>query len=222
MTPHYFERLKAMKTLRMLCALAGIFFMSIATGRATTVLPMNLKDLTVNAELIFGGTVSDIRSEKQGNTIYTYVTFSNLQFVKGTHVGPTIEVRLSGGSVADETIEVVGMPNFVLGERNLIFLAGNHRYLCPIVGWEQGRFKIRWDGVSRREVVFDGANDPVTEISGNQIVKGRKARLARGFPGVPDSGPAASVDVQQQREEKRALSLGEFVSAVEKIMGKRQ
>jgi len=211
-----------MKTLKLLCALACLTCIDVSSAAATTVLAMNLKDLTSHAELIFSGTVTDIRTERQANTIYTYVMFSDLEIVKGINTGATITVRLSGGSVAGETVEVVGMPKFVSGERSIVFLAGNFKYLCPIVGWEQGRFKIKWDSVSGREVLFDSGDVSVTEISGNQIIKARRERPARGSPGVPDSGPVAHLDLQQQREERKPLSLHDFISAVKTNMGIRR
>ena len=207
-----------MKILTLLYTLAGAVLFSTAAANATTVLPMNLKDLTVGAEIIFVGTVSDIRSEKQVNAIYTYVAFSNLQFVKGEHPGTTIEIRLFGGSVGGETIEVLGMPRYVLGERNLIFLAGNYRYICPVVGWGQGRFKIGRDTLSGRQVMLDGVNRPVTEIAGNQIVTESNARPSRGFPGIPVSGPMPSLHFDHPREQKKPVSLQEFIAFIHKII----
>ena len=203
-----------MKSLRILFAM----FISLTSAFATTLIPMDFQDLTAKAELIFIGTVIDIRSEKDIHTIYTHVTFADLRVLKGSDPGATIEVRLSGGTVAGESVHVFGMPEFVVGEKNLIFLAGNTQFICPIVGWGQGRFKVRWDEVSRQEVVFDDRDVPVTEIRGREIVRARRTRNAKGSPGVPDRGQVVVREVQKQELETR-LPLDSFVSAIETRMG---
>lgn len=125
-----------MKVLKILLFLSGMTFLAWSSAYAlTVVLPVDLKDLTVNAELIFVGTVSDIRSQKEANKIYTYVTFSDLQLIKGIYLEEIITVRFDGGTVRGETFRIPGMPKFVVGERDLLFLAANFRSVCPIVGW---------------------------------------------------------------------------------------
>jgi hypothetical protein len=205
-----------MKTLKILFALAWMTLLSLPSASATTVVPRDLAELTADAEMIFIGTVIDIRSERQNRSIYTYVTFADLRVLKGSHLRRTIEVRLSGGTVAGETLRVFGMPSFVVGEQNLIFLAGNFQFLCPIVGWGQGRFKIRWDEVSRQEVVFDDSDVPVTDIRGKEIVRANKTRIPRGSPGVPERGMSL-VHTLQAPETK--VSLKSLVSAIETRMG---
>ena len=204
-----------MKRLKLLFAL---MFIPLTSAFATTLSPVDFQDLTAKAELIFVGTVIDIRSEKAADTIYTHVTFADLRVLKGTEPGATIEVLLSGGTVAGETVHVFGMPEFVVGEKNIIFLAGNSQFICPIVGWGQGRFKVRWDEVSRQEVVFDDRDVPVTEIRGREILRAKRIRSPKGLPGVPDRGEVVVPEVQKQESEKR-VPLESFVSAIETRMG---
>jgi hypothetical protein len=179
---------------------------------------MDLKDLTAKAELIFVGTVINIRSERQTQTIETYVTFSDLRLLKGSYFAGTIELRLMGGSVAGESVHVYGMPSFVIGEKNLIFLAGNFLNICPIVGWGQGRFKIRWDEAARQEMVFDDSNVPVTEIRGNEILRAKKNKGSQSSAGLSDKGHALVSEVQQPVSQV-PLALKNFVSAIETQMG---
>jgi hypothetical protein len=193
-------------------------FITLTSAFATTLIPMDFQDLTAKAELIFVGTVIDIRSEKAANTIYTHVTFADLRVLKGSDPGATIEVRLSGGTVAGETVHVFGMPEFVVGEKNIIFLAGNSQFICPIVGSGQGRFKVRWDEISRQEVIFDDRDVPVTEIRGREIVRAKRTQNPKGSPGVPDRGVVAIREVQKQEFETK-VPLEGFVSAIETRMG---
>jgi hypothetical protein len=172
--------------------------------------------LTARAETIFVGTVSDIQVQLAVDTIYTYVTFSDLRVVKGSHPGGAVQVRFLGGNVGGESVHVFGMPRFVLGETNLVFLAGNLHDACPIVGWGQGRFKVRWDPASRQEVVYDDRDVPVSEIRGRQIVRARRTTSPRGSPGVPVAG---EIVVHDDRDADRRVSLESFITAIEVRMG---
>lgn len=216
-----------MRILRILFAVLGMMSFSPALAPALTVLPEDLDSLTADAELIFIGTVTSIRSEggptirseRKPNTIYTYVTFSDLKVVKGTYQQGTMEVRLTGGTVAGETLAIPGMPKFVVGDKDLIFLAGNFRDFCPIVGWGQGRFRIRWDQALRKEVVFDDDNLPIKEIRGNAIVRVESAAsLQQGSPGVPDSHVPQGPQLDTQDVDTR-LSLDAFIAAIQVKMG---
>ena len=208
-----------MKTLKILCALVGMMVLSPTSTTALTVIPMDLGDLTAEAELIFIGTVTNIRSERKPNTIYTYVIFSELRTVKGIYLQETIEVRLTGGTVAGETLSIPGMPKFIVGDRDLIFLAGNLRYICPIVGWGQGRFKIRWDEAFGQDAVFDDADTPVTGVVGDEIIRAKTAvNLQESSPGVPDSG---ETPVPQAQELETRASLESLIAAIETKMGIR-
>ena len=196
-----------------LTACLALAFAKPAPG--TTLIPMDLGDLTAKAEDIFVGTVSDVRSEKADGMIVTYVTFSDLRVVKGS-LEDSVEVRLSGGTVGEETLHVYGMPRFEVGERNLVFLAGNGRHGCPIVGWGQGRFRIRHDQGSRQELVFDDGDAPVAAIRDRQIVRATRERGRRGSPGVPDAG---HVVIAPPVAPRGRLSLESFVAVIETRMG---
>jgi hypothetical protein len=110
------------------------------------------------------------------------------------------------------------MPEFVVGEKNLIFLAGNLQHICPIVGWGQGRFKVRWDKVSGQEVVFDDSDVPVMEIRGRRIFRAKRTKSPKSSPGVPETGEVMVPEVQGQAVETR-VSLESFISAIETMMG---
>jgi hypothetical protein len=213
------------RVLKVHLVVGWMLLIFLPLARATTIVPMDLADLTTNAELIFIGTVTDISSERDARTIYSYVTFSDLEVLKGTYLEETIEVRLSGGTVAGETVQVVGMPKFVIGERNLIFLAGNFKFVCPIVGWGQGRFKILRDEITGQEMVFDNSDIPVVEIEGNKIIRARKSGITQGSAGVPEGLPKvvdrAAGSIKMSQEVEKRLTVESFISAIEKKMGIR-
>src|SRR5437588_11731109 len=97
--------------------LIGVAFVS---ANATTVIPPTFDQLVEQAELIFQGTVTDVRSVWEGEGaqrhIDTYVTFQTQDSVKG-NVDASYTIRLLGGTVGDETMEVTDAPKFEVGDR---------------------------------------------------------------------------------------------------------
>src|SRR6267142_2428465 len=86
---------------------------------ATTVIPPTFDQLVTQAELIFQGTVTDVRSvwEGQGAQRYieTYVTFQVADNIKGD-AGASYTIRMLGGTVGDETMLVTDTPKFRVGD----------------------------------------------------------------------------------------------------------
>src|SRR6266404_5107792 len=103
--------------LLILCA--GVAAVSV---RATTVIPPTFDQLVTEAELIFEGTVTDARSEWTGQgaerNIVTYVTFNIEDAIKGAP-GKSYTIRMLGGTVDGQTIEVSDTPRFKTGDRDI-------------------------------------------------------------------------------------------------------
>ncbi|HEC31398.1 MAG TPA: hypothetical protein ENI41_02790 [Deltaproteobacteria bacterium] len=203
-----------------LCLIFVLFFMimGVLSAQATVLIPKDFRDLTKEADLVFIGIVTDITcewSDASQRDIYTYVTFSNLEIVAGEHNEDQIVVRLSGGEIDNIKVEYAGVPEFEIGERDLIFLKGNFTELCPIVGWIQGRFHVEFDQSARTEVILTNDFKPVGEISDNRIVTTRDpAQRVMGTPGTPDTA-AAHVMAVQGPETK--MTLNSFVGAVKSL-----
>ncbi len=107
--------------------------------------PLNLEDLTRQAEMILTGHVVDLKSErddKQG-MIYTYATIAVDRTLKGEQREQVV-VQVPGGEVGQLGLWVSDTPEFAVGQQVLLFLAGKDN-LQP-VGWQQGKYTIQ-DGV---------------------------------------------------------------------------
>src|SRR6266480_950221 len=80
---------------------------------ATTVIPPTFDQLVQQAELIFQGTVTDMKSVWEGEGaqrhISTYVTFQVEDTVKG-NPGKSYTIRMLGGTVGDLAMEVTDTP----------------------------------------------------------------------------------------------------------------
>ena len=139
-----------------------LFFglLCVAAGRAggAILIPKDFQDLAREADVVFAGTVTDIYSEWDGEAyhskIHTYVTFTDLKIIAGDYTDRSIEVRLLGGEIDDIGVEYSGVPKFRLGDKNIIFLSGNFKALCPIVGWSQGIYRVVTDLDTGEEILF--------------------------------------------------------------------
>lgn len=143
------------KALRCYAALiiAGIGF---AAAKATTVIPPTFEEMTDRAEVIFVGKVVSVRSEWRGvgtrRAIFTLVEFEKSETLKGD-AKSSITLQFLGGTVGEETLQVGGVPKFTVGDRELLFVAKNGVQVCPIVGVFHGKFGVRKDQRSGRDVL---------------------------------------------------------------------
>jgi hypothetical protein len=132
----------------MLCRIAAI--------NATTVIPPGFEEMTDQADLIFVGKVVNSRAEWRAvganRIIVTLVKFQNEEVLKG-NAGPLVTLQFMGGTVGNVTLEVVEVPKFNLSDREVLFVKGNGVRFCPIVGLFHGKFSVRKDEKSGREVL---------------------------------------------------------------------
>ncbi|HUE41201.1 MAG TPA: hypothetical protein VMO75_04670 [Chthoniobacterales bacterium] len=167
---------------------------------ATTVIPPTFEQLVQQAELIFQGTVTDARSVWEGEGgqrhIETYVTFNVEDSVKG-QPGSSYTIRMLGGTVGDETMEVTDTPKFKIGDREILFVEHNDDQFVPLVGISHGRFHVQHDDQTGRDVVFNGDGELVRDLT--QLGHNEEA--------------AAAADVTQ------AISADDLKSAIHKQLG---
>ncbi len=82
----------------------------------------NLVDQAARADLIVVGRVTGVASRSTGDSIVTDVTLTTEKTLKGQGRG-SVSLTLPGGEVGDRRLYVGGVPNFLTGERALLFLA---------------------------------------------------------------------------------------------------
>ncbi len=145
--------------------LIGIAFVRVT---ATTVVPPTFEQLVQQAELIFQGTVTDVRSVWEGEGaqrhIDTYVTFQIGENVKG-NAGSSYTIRMLGGTVGDETMEVTDTPKFKVGDQDILFVEHNNQQFVPLVGINNGRFRVQHDEQTCRDIMVNGDGEPVRDLS---------------------------------------------------------
>jgi hypothetical protein len=150
--------MKLFRSLLFLCLLA----LPSTALRATTVIPPTFDQLVTEADTIFEGTVTGMRSEWTGEGadrhIVTYVTFRVEDAIKGA-LGGEYTIRMFGGTVDGHTIEVSDAPRFKVDDRDILFVTQNGNQFIPLVGIMHGRFHVQPDetGVNEKIAKDNGA-----------------------------------------------------------------
>ena len=152
--------MKLFRSLLLLCLLV----LPLAAARATTVIPPTFDELVTDADTIFEGTVTGLRSEWTGagaeRHIVTYVTFKVEDAIKGT-LGAEYTVRMFGGTVEGQTMEVTDAPRFKVKDRDILFVTHNGTQFIPLVGIMHGRFHVQPDE--------NGAEEKIAKDSGAKV-----------------------------------------------------
>ncbi|CAN5254204.1 hypothetical protein BH20VER2_BH20VER2_09100 [soil metagenome] len=182
-----------MKTARLLLlALCGLAL--VTTTRATTVIPPTFDQLVGQAELIFQGTVTGVKSEWIGEggqrRIVSFVTFKVDDTLKG-NPGETYTVRMLGGTVDDTTMEVTDSPKFKVGDRDILFVENNGTQFIPLVGIMHGRFRVQKDPQTGADLIMDNHGHAVSDVA--ELGKDANAVLTGGGHSQADDashGPA--------------------------------
>ncbi len=78
--------------------------------------------------------------------IYTYITLSVLESVKGAKGEKFITIRQLGGTVGNLISVVPGMPSFKTGEEVVVFLSAKDQAGYPwVMGLQQGKYSVVMD-----------------------------------------------------------------------------
>jgi len=153
--------------------------MGASALHSTTVIPPTFDELINRAQVIFQGVVTDVRSQWVGEgaqrSIVSYVTFKVEDAMKG-NPGSTYTMRMLGGTVGDQTMEVTDSPKFKVGNRDVLFVENNGSQFVPLVGIMHGRFRVEREQASGREVVTTNEGEPLSNVS--QLGKNKQAASA--------------------------------------------
>jgi len=162
----------------------GVVLGSGLAGRSSAA-ELSLPALTRQADRIYAGTVRETRSHRDPGSglVFTDVRFGDLEVLKlgqgaGGRGPGTAVLRVAGGRDIDGTfVQVSGVPRFLKGERYLVFEKQGAGTFCPLVGWEDGCFRLARDG-ARGRVVLDARDTPVVALRGGRIERPRPPRSA--------------------------------------------
>ena len=177
-----------------------LLFTIAAIASATTVIPPDFDELVRRAQVIFEGEVTGLQSQWIGegaeHRIVTFITFKVDETLKG-NAGPTYTMRMLGGTVDGETMEVTDAPKFKVGDHDLLFVENNGSQFIPLVGSQHGRFRIQKDQAGN-DTVMTGEGQPLADVSqlgvSEEAVAKNKAPLS-----VRDFKAAVQTRLRQQQ-----------------------
>jgi hypothetical protein len=140
--------------------LAIIALVSQIPAYGLSVIPRTFEELVQRADLVLVGTVREVRSNfahggLDQNTIISDVSFYDLRLVKGQVAGSEYVLQVPGGVVGRFAQNYPGIPSFQTGQRYLVFIRGNRRDFFPVVGINQGVFRIVANDRGQQVVVRD-------------------------------------------------------------------
>ena len=136
------------------------------TATATTIVKMDLAELTSAASVVARGRCLASEARMDGGYIWTFTTFEVTETLKGS-TPRQITVRLIGGKVGHMKSTVDGVPQFQRDEDVFLFLEPTREGDLSVTSWVQGTFRVRLDPQTGKEsVTQDTASmavfDPVT------------------------------------------------------------
>jgi len=185
--------------LGLVLLLVLVTIIASTTAKAAVVSPPSFEALVAAAGDIFLGQVTgrisrvDIRGAKR--LIVTDVTFRVDEVVKG-EPRRLATLTFLGGSVGDVRMEVPGMPTFMVGDRDVVFVKRGRPTSMPIVGLFHGRFHVVTGPGGSGEYVANAARQPL-------------------------STAADYAHPARQAANARPLALADFLRAIRDMTGRR-
>ena len=142
--------LKVGATLSLVCLM---LFAVVGTASAD-VEEMSLADLIGKASTILQGKVSKVEPhwDKDQTMIYTSVSVSVGNYLKGGTEAREVTIEVPGGTVGEITLGVSDIPVFEEGQEVILFLREEY---FQIVGWFQGKLTVVDDMVLEMGVPVD-------------------------------------------------------------------
>ena len=186
------------------CWVSVLAFCAVCGGRATSVVPPTFPELVREAQVIVRARVTAVRcgwvESPQGRAIKTFVTLTVQKRLKGAAPAELV-LQFLGGEIDGQGMRVEGMPRFVEGQTDILFVVGNGVQFCPLVAMMHGRYRVLTDATSARDYVARDDNVPLESEQDVQLPQGTGAVSSR-------FKPAAAALTPEAFEQKIAAEVG--------------
>jgi len=175
---------------------------------ATTVQPPPFEQLVNGSDYIVRAKVTGIRyeaTERNGRPwVHTYVQLEVRETIAGQPPA-TVELRLLGGKAPNgDEMRVEGVPEFKVGDEDVLFVHGNGRNFYPLYAVMHGRYPIRKDAAGR-EYIARSNDVPMADVAevALPLAQGGAARVQKNVKRTSDAlTPAAFIQqIKQTRQE---------------------
>ena len=161
--------------------LLALTLLLVSGAHATSVLAPTFAELVAEADCVVRGTVTavEVRSvaTPRGPAVRTFVTLAVEECAKGT-APQQLTLTLAGGKLGPKSTAIAGMPQFQVGDREILFVQGNGRQYCPLVALYHGRYRVLADAATGRDYVARDNSVPLTATSEVSLPLLDPARIA--------------------------------------------
>lgn len=189
--------------MRFTSACLATLLLFSTPAQSSTVQQLTFNEVAKMADGVVSGTVSQVQSARgDGGLIYTFVSLEKLEIIRGAYDSDRFTLRIEGGEIDGEVLEVTGAPRFRPGERVIVFVDGNGERIVPIAGWTQGLFRIVRDPESGSDFVVDAVGNRIYGFKDGDVVKEQRIGSDVEFHGGTTAGSAQS--------EKPEIDFGQF------------
>ena len=172
--------------------------------RATTVIAPTFDDLVAKADCVVTADVTGLRSEWTGegakHHIVTFVTLNVQRTLKG-EAAASLTLRVFGGTVGTDTMEVADAPTFRVGERQILFVRNNGRQFIPLVGIMHGQYRV---GESDR--IADHAGRPLLRVEDIGAPESLEEAMRRRAVTATGNGPSAPAALSRAEFEAKIIA----------------
>ncbi len=139
-----------------------------SVAHATTVRPPTFPQLVGRSAFVAETVVKSVRSDwvvqGEDRAIITFVTFVTRSAITGAVPGE-FTLEFLGGTVGEQTMAVIGMPQFTVGQRDVVFVEKTTGQLCPLVTLGYGRYRVYTDASSPNPLIARDNGVPLEDVA---------------------------------------------------------
>jgi hypothetical protein len=139
--------------------------------------------------------------------IFTKIEVEVLEVIAGTPPAPVVLVML-GGKNGDRELVVAGVPQFRVGDEEILFVEGNGRNFYPLYAVMHGKYPVKRDPATGRRFVTRSNEVPLGDVAEVTLpmTDGTAAELQKRMRRTTDAmTPEDFIQrIKQQRGPKRA------------------
>jgi hypothetical protein len=180
----------------------GAALLACLPAAPTTLVRMNLGQLTKAAEVVVRAKCLETQSQWQGGEIWTLSRFGTIETYKG-QAPAQFTVRLLGGRVGAVESVVGGVPRFRAGERVVLFLDAARGGGYSVTAWSEGTFRVDENSAGKKyltqataaQFLYDPATGKFEDSGARRIPLAIFRLLIRKFTGRgPKPAPGGTPD----------------------------
>jgi len=179
--------------------------------RATSVVPPQFAELVNRSDYVVRGRVKALNYESRMSggreLIFTKIEVEVLEVIAGTPPESVVLVML-GGKSGDRELVVAGVPQFKVGDEDILFVQGNGRNFYPLYAVMHGKYPVKRDQATGRRFVTRSNEVPLGDVAeiALPVTEGSAAALQKRMRRTTDAmTPEDFIQrIKQQRGPKRA------------------